>query len=69
MKTRDELLELRDKLRERLAIETHRIGGPHDNDQLAKVAHVLAGIAAIDMVLDQGLEPPESDGPMVFFVG
>lgn len=69
MKTREELIELRARLGERLATETHRIGGPHHDDQLAKVAHVLAGIQAIDMVLENELEPRESDGPLGFFVG
>lgn len=67
MKTREELLELRNRLGERLATETHRIAGPHHEEQLDAVARVLAGIQAIDMVLENDLAPRDDGPPLGFF--
>lgn len=68
MKTREELLEIRNQLRDRLATETHNLSGAYQDERLDKIARVLAGIAAIDMVLEYELDPPESDGPAMFFI-
>lgn len=68
MKTRAELEDVRSQLRARLAKETHNLSGAYQEERLDKIARVLAGIAAIDMVLEGGLEPPESDGPVAFFI-
>lgn len=68
MKSREELLETRNQLRDRLATETHNLSSAYQDERLGKIAHVLAGIAAIDMVLEYELDPPENDGPIGFFV-
>ncbi|WP_151720475.1 hypothetical protein [Gemmobacter serpentinus] len=69
MATHDELMETRKLLTERLAIETHRLSGAYQDERLGKIANVLAGIKAIDLVIENELEPPESDGPIGFFIG
>lgn len=66
METREELMEMRSKLRDRLATETYRISA-HNEEQLDQVARVLAGIQAIDMVIEYDLDPPSNDGPVGFF--
>jgi hypothetical protein len=69
MATHAELMETRRLLTERLAIETHRLSGAYQDERLGKIAGVLAGIQAIDLVIENELEPPESDGPGFIFIG
>ena len=67
MHDKAELLEMRNELRDRLAMETRWISAYND-DRLAKIAGILAGIAAIDMVIEHELDAPESSGPIGFIV-
>lgn len=69
MKDKAKLMEKRNQLLDRLAKETRWIT-PNDNERLADIAGILAGIQAIDLVIDNDLEAPEpDDGPLGFFVG
>lgn len=55
MKTRSELLKMRAELYDRLAKETHQIRNPNHDDQLDNVARVLAGLQAINIVIEYDL--------------
>ena len=68
MDDKAELMAKRDALCDRLAKETRLISA-YDDNRLVKIANVLAGIAAIDMVIEHDLDAPESDGPLGFFAG
>lgn len=67
MKTHQELLTMRNKLRDRLAKETYLIS-VHNDERLEKIAGILAGIQAIDLVIENDIDAPEDDGPLGFFV-
>lgn len=66
MRDKSELMEKRDELRNRLAKETRWISA-YDNKRLAEISGILAGIKAIDMVLEENLNAPDDDGPLAFF--
>lgn len=57
MKTRSEILKMRAELYDRLTLETHQIDDPQNDDQLNNFVPLLAGIRAIDIVIEQDLFP------------
>lgn len=60
-KTIDDLTALRAELVERRRKETYWIGGAHHDDRIEKVVQVHLAIEAIDAVIAEGKDEPETD--------
>lgn len=59
MRTQADLLDMRKKLHDRLAVETYRLTAFND-DRLSKIAGILAGIEAIGLMLEQDIDRPDN---------
>ncbi|MCK0196887.1 hypothetical protein MWN34_08165 [Ancylobacter sp. 6x-1] len=59
-KTIEDLKNLRANLVERRRKEAYRIGSDHHDDGIVTVAHIQLAIEAIDAVIAEGAEEPES---------
>lgn len=63
----EELKAMRIQLLERMATEVYGLNGPYEDERLGKIARILAGIQAIDLILDQEIDRPEGREPDIFF--